>query len=118
MIQHECTQNVLLKVSTDELKWSLLCVAIMVPSLPKIEPFETPYKHSLVVAADVLPEWRNPWYMSIPIIGVYLAVILAGGLAYKTKLEDVADLLAEDLESGSEQWVGRTVGMKQKEKGA
>jgi hypothetical protein len=36
---------------------------------------------------------------------------------YATELENVADFLAEDLESGSMEWVGRKVGMKQREKG-
>ena len=56
--------------------------------------------------------------MSIPFIGVYLAVILGAVRTYTTKLEDVADFLAEDFEKGrgGSEFVGRCVGIRQREK--
>jgi hypothetical protein len=50
-----------------------------------------------------------------PLVGAYLNLVMEV-LEYTTDLEDVADFLAEDLESKSADWVGRKVGMKQREK--
>jgi hypothetical protein len=35
---------------------------------------------------------------------------------YRTKYEDVADFLAEDLEKEGSKWIGERVGMKEKSK--
>lgn len=49
-------------------------------------------------------------------IGRYLYVWLFAVWTYTTKYEKVADFLAEDLERGSEEWVGMKVGYKEKGK--
>lgn len=80
-----------------------------------IEPFDAPRTHSLLLKADMPPAWKDHWMKNVPLVGVYLNLII--GLAgYTTELEDVADFLAEDLEMGRVEWVGKKVGMRQKEK--
>jgi len=37
-------------------------------------------------------------------------------MEYETTYEDVAEFLAGDLEWGGEEWVGKKVGMKEKER--
>ena len=50
-------------------------------------------------------------------MGIYLNFVI--GLAkHTTQLEDVADMLAEDLELGSKEWVGKKVGIKERKKGS
>jgi hypothetical protein len=115
-IQHQGTVRILEAVPISELRWSCLCVAIMKPELPGLERLAAPRRHSLVLRADEPPGWIDSWIKNIPCIGNYLNLLLVNP-QYTTQLEDVADFLAEDLESGSTEWVGRKVGMKQREKG-
>lgn len=52
----------------------------------------------------------------IPFMGVFLNLWVVLFKQYTTRYEDVADFLAEDLESGSQKWIGMRVGMKDKQK--
>ena len=115
-VQHQSTVRILEAVPISELRWSCLCVAIMKPALSGVERLAAPTRHSLVLRADEPPAWVDSWAKNIPFIGDYLSLLLVIP-QYTTELEDVADFLAEDLESGSTEWVGRKVGMKQREKG-
>lgn len=87
----------------------------MKPVLSGVERLAAPTRHSLVLRADEPPAWVDSWIKNIPFVGDYLSLLLVIP-QYTTELEDVADFLAEDLESGSTEWVGRKVGMKQREK--
>ncbi len=80
------------------------------------EPLKDPEPHNLVVKATVAPGWESSWLERIPLIGRYLYVWLFAIWTYSTKYEKVADLLAADLEKGSEEWVGMKVGYKEKAK--
>ncbi len=114
--QHKASWAVLSPIPTSELQWTMLCPAFMVPVLPSIELLSEPRKHSLVIAADKLPEWRDSWVKSIPIIGNFLNVVM-DVTGRTTHLEDVADMIAEDLDKGdNSDLVGMRVGMKQHEK--
>jgi len=113
--QHQASWAVLSAIPTSELQWSLLCPAFMIPVSPTIESLSEPWGHSLLIAGDKLPEWRDSWVKSIPIIGNFLNVV-ADIRGRTTQLEDVADMIAEDVESKSLELVGKRVGMKQKEK--
>ena len=99
-----------------DLRWSLLCVAIMKPVYPTIEPLAQPRTHGLLVKAGSPPGWEDHWVRDIPLVGPYLNLIVEIS-NYTTKLEDVADLVAEDLESDGPEWVGKRVGMKERRKG-
>lgn len=66
--------------------------------------------------ADEPPGWVDSWVKNIPFVGDYLNLLVVIP-QYTTELEDVADFLSEDMENGNTEWVGRKVGMKQKEKG-
>jgi len=117
---------------TEDLRWSLLGVAQMVPSNPAFAPFtppprrpnkegvfgllDAPQPHNLMLKATAPPAWENTWLLKIPWIGPYLNLFVIVLWQYQTKYEDVADFLAEDLKSGSEEWVGLKVGMKEKGK--
>ncbi len=115
-VRHRSAVSVLGAVPTSDLRWSCLCVAMMTPTLPAIVPLDEPQRHKLILKADMPPAWEDHWVKSIPLVGVYLNLIWEAG-RYTTELEDVADFLAEDLKVERKEWVGRKVGMKEKEKG-
>jgi hypothetical protein len=117
--QHEATRDVVEAIPLSELRWSLLAIGMMDPSNPKQGVFELldePYHHELLVKATSPPGWEKTWLGSVPLTGPYLNWLYVGLVIYRTKYEDVADFLAEDLESGSEEWVGKKVGVKQTSK--
>jgi hypothetical protein len=115
-VQHQSTVRILEAVSISELRWSCLCVAMMKPAMSGVEWLAAARTHHLVLRADEPPGWVDSWVKNVPLAGNYLNLLLVIS-KYTTELEDVADFLAEDLESGSTEWVGRKVGMKQREKG-
>ena len=82
----------------------------MEPKDPKQGVFEfldAPQHHNLGLKAMSPPAWENTWVMWVPLIGVFLNLWVVLLKQYMTRYEDVADFLAEDLESGSEVWVGK-----------
>lgn len=100
-------------VPTADLRWTLLCVAIMTPRSKAIEILEQPNGHRLSVAARSPPAWRDSWVRIVPLIGVYLNLVPVIR-SYTTKLEDVADLIAGSLaHDGGSAYVGELVGMKE-----
>ncbi|KAG0645356.1 hypothetical protein D0Z07_8896 [Hyphodiscus hymeniophilus] len=116
---HEGTRKVVEAVRVSDLRWSLICVAMMEPANPNqglLELLDTPSHHNLVLQAKSPPAWKNTWLIWIPFVGMFLNFLVVVLGQYKTKYEDVADFLSEDLESGSEQWIGMRVGMKDKAK--
>jgi hypothetical protein len=117
--QHEATRNIVEAVPLSDLCWSLLAIAMMHPSNPKqglFEPLDAPKHHDLLVKATSPPSWEKTWLGSVPVIGPYLNVYYVGAVLYRTKYEAVADFLAEDLETVSEEWIGKKVGLKEKRK--
>jgi hypothetical protein len=117
--QHQATRDIVEAIPLNDLRWSLLAIAMMDPSNPKqgpFEPLDVPQPHGLLVKATSPPGWEKTWLGSVPVIGPYLNVFYVGLVIYRTKYEDVADFLAEDLETGSEEWVGKKVGLKGKSK--
>lgn len=113
---HNGTEEVLRAIPRSDLEWSLLCVAFMTPVSESIDLMQEPKHHDLAVAAGKPPEWQDSWVRYIPLIGLFLNVVM-NIKPYTTKLEDVADLLAEDFEKGGESpYVGELVGMKEKNK--
>ena len=116
-VQHQSTVRILEAVPVSDLRWSCLCVAMMKPALSEVEPLAAPRRDNLVLMADEPPGWVDSWIRNVPVVGDYLNLLLMIP-QYTTELEDIADVLAADLESRSEEWVGRKVGMKQRKKGA
>lgn len=86
------------------------------PNQGVFELLDTSSHHNLLLKAKSPPAWEDTWLRTIPIIGMFLNFLVVVLGQFNTKYEDVADFLAEDLESGSEEWVGMRVGMKDKEK--
>ena len=117
---HTGTKNVIEPIPIEDLRWSLICVAMMNPADPKQTTFdllEAPRGHNLLLKHTSPPAWENTWLFKIPWIGpiLNLWVLILG--KFNTKYEDVADFMAGDLENGSSsEWVGKKVGMKDKDK--
>ena len=88
----------------------------MKPGSPTIELLREPHSHSLLLKAGSPPAWDDHWVRKLPLLGVYLNLVI-GVSNYTTQQEDVADMIAEDLECGDQEWLGKKVGMKHKRKG-
>lgn len=119
MIAHIGTRDVVEAVPLSELRWSLICVGMMYPAEPQQKMFdllEEPRGHNLALGAGAPPGWESSWLARVPVIGLGLDLWYQMFWQYTTVLEDVADLLAGDMASGSEQWVGVKVGIKDKRK--
>ena len=119
--QHQATRDVVEAVPIQDLKWSILAVAQMSPTDRdhKRGPFnllDRPQTHDLLLEATSPPGWEETWLGSIPFFGPYLNFIYLGLVAYRTKYEDVADFLAEDLEKEDSRWISKKVAMKEKSK--
>ena len=87
----------------------------MIPASPRIELLESPRTHNLTLAGGIPPEWKDSWVRHVPLVGEFFNLLMAVP-AYTTDLEDVANLLAKDLETKGSPWEGIKVGMKRKEK--
>jgi len=121
MNQHQATRDVVEAIPIQDLNWTILAVAQMSPAdrNNKKGPFkllDNPQTHDLLLEANSPPGWEKTWLGSIPFFGPYLNVIYLGLVVYRTKYEDVADFLAEDLEKEDSQWIGKKVAMKEKSK--
>ncbi|KAI5478794.1 citrate synthase [Pseudohyphozyma bogoriensis] len=101
-IQHQGTADVLKRIPTDELAWSLLCVAIMRPRSKTIAPIPQRQAHGFVVQKQVAAGYVFHWITHVPFVGAFLNLCWEM-VNYTTKLEDVADLIAEDLALGDRQ---------------
>ena len=119
MDQHETTRAVVSAVPIADVRWSLICVAMMYPSDPQqglFEPLQGPKHHNLLVQADVAAAWEHSWVENIPCIGRTIWLWVSQVWRYTAKYEYVADMLAEDLEKEDSQWLGKKVGYIEKEK--
>lgn len=114
--QHDATRQVVEAIPTSEVRWSLLAISMMYPIDPQQGPF-SPIKeikpHGLRVKAGSPPEWKDHWLGRLWWIGPYLNVWRAAIYDYSTHYENVADFLAEDLERGGDEWVGKRVALKE-----
>lgn len=108
-IHHRQTHDVLKGVSTKDLQWTLLCVAMMRPASTTIDVLEKPRRHGLIVSVGSPPDWQDGWMRSIPLIGRTLDLFSVVP-SYSTILEDVADLIADEL--GQDARAGELVGFK------
>ncbi|KAK4542053.1 hypothetical protein LTR36_007084 [Oleoguttula mirabilis] len=110
---HRETEAVMKAIPTTDLRWTLLCVAMMAPDSKDIKLWEEPRGHTLSVAARSPPDWQDSWVRSVPLIGIYLNLVPVIR-SYTTKLEDVADLIAGSLaEDARDAQVGELIGMKE-----
>jgi hypothetical protein len=85
---------------------------MMYPINEKIHGLEERQHHNLAVASTVPPNWEDHWLRSVPIVGAYLQLVPVIR-SYSTNLEDVADLIADQLDDGNRgKFIGEFVGMK------
>lgn len=110
---HRETAEAVNRTSTNDVRWSLLCVAMMKPESEKIDVLEKPYGNNLSLEKDRPPIWQDHWIRYVPFIGVYANLWLVVLGQYETKLEQVADFIAADLENAESTYIGAFVGMKQ-----
>lgn len=75
---------------------------------------EAPNTHNLLTQAGSPPSWHDTWWKKIPIFGRIINIGVVTLSNYWATYESVADLLAEDLEKQSDEWIGKKVGYKQK----
>ncbi|KAI1972561.1 hypothetical protein LOZ53_002600 [Ophidiomyces ophidiicola] len=113
--QHHETRTLISAISLSKLHWTLVCIAVMLPLRNRIELLSQPETHNLLTGEGVPPAWPRLWVGRIPWIGSSLEIIL-NTIGYTTKLEHIADFIAEDLENGNQHWVGKLVGFKEREK--
>lgn len=112
LIEHQLgVDRVMRKLPAADVQWSLLCVAMMSPEVDEVKALAEPRKHNLMVQSWTPPAWQDHWIRNIPIVGLYLNLIPVLA-SYTTKLEDVADLIAEDLDKSKSEWIGKFVGFK------
>ncbi|KAJ5457521.1 hypothetical protein N7475_008909 [Penicillium sp. IBT 31633x] len=114
--EHRLTLSKLQALPREALNWSILCPGVMYPlGEPSYPPISTSSVDNLAASASVLPDWSQK-YLSLPVIGGYLNVF-SQVTAYRTALEDNADLIASDLLQGTNgQWLHQKVGTKEKQK--
>ena len=99
------------------LAWSLFCATDMPPKYdtPQFPPSADASASNLVAKADVPPAWVKK-YRTVPLIGNYLN-IMAQAQSYFSVLENCIDFMAADLEKGLQsEWIGKRVGVKEKNK--
>jgi hypothetical protein len=93
-----------------------MCVGIMTSLGTDWNLENGPKKHNLAIAADVSPDWIYHWYGKIPFIG-WLLDLVVGLTQCTTSYENVADVIAEDLEKATDEFVGHKLGYKEKIQG-
>lgn len=75
MEQHASTDVVVSGLPITDLKWVMICVAMMYPINPDQKVFDLlqePQHHSLLLTAGSPPAWKPLWVRSLPLIGWYL----------------------------------------------
>lgn len=112
--EHIQTMKMLQSKPVDLIKWSVLCPSAMrhAVATPDLKLLEKPRKHELLTKADIAPGWKDHWMSGVPLVGGYINTI-SNFASCVTDLEACADLIAEDLESGSMEWNLRRVGVKE-----
>lgn len=111
---HRETEDVIKTLATEDLAWSLLCVFRMyAESVERRDLLATGSRqHQLQVGTRMPPRWQDHWIRHVPWLGSYLNLVPTM-MSYYAKYEDVADLLAEDLERGlHSELIGQFVGYK------
>ncbi|KAK9365626.1 hypothetical protein V1509DRAFT_371610 [Lipomyces kononenkoae] len=93
------------------IRWSILCPSYMNPrSTEFVVPVKDAPSGGLTATATVPPHWKDFWFRRIPFVGSFFGV-LANASRYTTTLEDNAAFIANDLAKGSDEFVGKKVGV-------
>lgn len=114
---HRKNWDLIKNVEPSKLSWSLFCANQMNPRSEVIDYSERAGTgaENLVAGVDFPPAWSKTLQW-VPCVGTYLN-ILAQMQNYFTPLEDVADFIAKDLDSGLEsELAGKRVAVKTKSK--
>lgn len=117
--QHNATREVVESIPLADLRWSLFCVAWMYPVDSRqtvLGLLDEPRHHDLQLGKGALPDWVDSWWVMVPLVGKCINLWAVMIQQYSTKLEDMADFLAEDLGKETADLVGLRVGMKEKPK--
>ena len=93
------------------LEWTLFCAPVMLPEHKDIiDPRPTTRLNPLVSEADVPPAWTETNLFWVPFLGPLYAC-MRNAAKYQCKLEDCADFVAGELETGGAKYVGKRVGV-------
>lgn len=112
--EHRINLELLLNQQKSDLAWSFLCPSIMQP-LTSTAAFPPDIRSTgnLMASTKTPPGWTDG-FSTVPVIGTYLNVLSQISL-YTTTLEENADFIAQDLETGmNSQWLFSKVGVRQK----
>lgn len=82
----------------------------MIAASKDITLLDAPRGNSLNASADVPPDFINSYFHNIPYVGPFISLV-GNFPKYGVALEDVADLIAADLETGDTTFVGHRVGV-------
>ena len=109
-LEHRQNLALLRSLPANSLDWSMLCPADMTAESTEFGLPAASSKGRLIANAGSPPNWHDSWMRHIPLLG---KPIVAGMNAtrYATTLEQAADFIASDVESGESQYFGATVGV-------
>lgn len=109
-LEHRGNVALLRDLPSNTIHWSMLCPSNL---LPESDDFSVPTNSThgkLVASASTPPNWNDSWLRHIPLIGK--AIVCGMNISrYDVTLEQVADFIASDLESGEDRYVGFPVGV-------
>lgn len=114
--EHALTYALLSTKPAENLEWSMLCPSVMEAAEPSAALLAAPRGNSLSAAADMPPNWQDSYFGFIPFLGPMICT-MGNFMRYNTKLEDCADFIAADLETGDRKFVGHRVGVIETGKG-
>ncbi|KAI9753617.1 MAG: hypothetical protein M1835_000973 [Candelina submexicana] len=108
--EHAISFDTLKAKPLENIKWSMLCPAHMVPANKEIAPLSKPSGNPLIASIDIPANFSRFFFSGIPFFGPFCTVLLNAG-KYGTTLEDNADFLAADLTNPDSEYVGHRVGV-------
>lgn len=110
-LTHRQTLPLLLSLPPNTVDWSMLCPSTMTPESDDFNVPTKPSAHGKLVAnAGTPPLWHDSWMKHIPFIGKTLVTGM-NAQRYFTTLEQNAEFIAQDLESGESRWSCKAVGV-------
>lgn len=109
-LTHKVDLALLQSLPTGAMRWTMLCPSVMTPASQNLGLPAHGKKNGLIAKARTLPEWQDSWVKHIPLLGNFLWCGLNAS-RYSTTLEDNAEFIADDLDKGTDEWVGQKVGV-------
>ena len=109
-LEHRQNLHLLKSLPPDTVDWSMLCPSTLTPESSDLNVPTKASQKKLIANAVTPPLWQDSWIKFIPLIGKTLVAAMNAG-RYETTLEQIAEFIANDLESHESRWIGTTVGV-------